>query len=513
MNENSEQSNFNLKQNIFYTSLTILGLTAWYVLTYYSKELDFTVKAILYSFASLIITTTFCSSLYVVIRLVYGLLSMGHDLAMMKHAELLSQAEREKLIAEKMAIRGEVVMQLLTPGQSLVTGNLNNLSLVTAPMTPLAVKPGHALFSGNGYNLGYVPPLPIASSQNGEQIAGAVATLPNSILLSDLLPSEGASLKRIVLGVTVANNQLKPLTIDLDNFVHGAIGGASGWGKSVLGRVIGYQLAACPEKCELAFIDIEGVTFPVFAKSAKLRYPLCDTIAGAVAIARDLIGELNRRKALFANYPLVDKLSEYNAVATDALAPIALLVDESTTLFKQSPDFETNITELALRARKYGIYLILLGQDFKQDTLSTTIRNQLSSRIQLKAQDGTQSRTLLGYPIAKDITRPGQAYAILPGQPMVELQTPYLSKQEAMKVPSFAESPAIPKSIFGLPVAPSQEPGQELSERERKVLELREAGKSWNEIAKKVIGSAGGAQSKAVQDYYESAKKKVSISV
>jgi len=96
---------------------------------------------------------------------------------------------------------------------------------------------------------------------------------------------------------------------------------------------------------------------------------------------------------------------------------------------------------------------------------------------------------------------------------MVELQTPYLSKQEAMKVPSFAESPAIPKSIFGLPVAPSQEPGQELSERERKVLELREAGKSWNEIAKKVIGSAGGAQSKAVQDYYESAKKKVSISV
>ena len=180
-----------------------------------------------------------------------------------------------------------------------------------------------------------------------------LVSLPTKIDLLDLLP-QGSSVNNLVLGVWVDEkaNQLKTVSIGLENFVHGAIGGSSGFGKSVLGRALAYQLFTAPEQVEIGLIDLEGVTFSVFSQAPKLRYPLCDTVDRAVQIAQDLQGELKRRKKLYQQYPTVEKLSEYNAIADRPLAPIVLMVDESTTLFHLSKEFETELTNADVRIVK-----------------------------------------------------------------------------------------------------------------------------------------------------------------
>jgi len=343
-------------------------------------------------------------------------------------------------------------------------------------------------------------------------------SLPNKVDLLDLIP-HGSSINNLVLGVRIdeKSNQLQTVSIGLEDFVHGAIGGSSGFGKSVLGRGIGYQLFTAPEPVEIGLIDLEGVTFSVFGKAPKLRYPLCDTVDGAVKIVQDLQAELKRRKRLFKAYPTVEKLSEYNAIAPTTLPPIVLMVDESTTLFNLSSEFETELTELALRARKYGIYLVLLGQDFTHRTLSTTIRNQLSSRVQLKAQDSTQSRILLGMTKAKDINQPGRGFCILPGRSLVELQTPYLDKQTCLRLQQqkaaettteveslqFVASPKT-ETKFDLKSWLERNPVSQIKTPEKRadrILFLALMGvKSIREITGACYSSIGGKQFKQVQE-------------
>ena len=104
---------------------------------------------------------------------------------------------------------------------------------------------------------------------------------------------------------------------------------------------------------------------------------------------------------------------------------VTLLIDEATALLADKA-IEEQIRTLALRARKYGIYAIMGGQDWKAASLDTAIRNQLSTRVQFKAQDGAQSRVLLGTSEAARIEHIGRAYAVLPGRPRLEIQAPHI---------------------------------------------------------------------------------------
>jgi DNA segregation ATPase FtsK/SpoIIIE-like protein len=153
---------------------------------------------------------------------------------------------------------------------------------------------------------------------------------------------------------------------------------------------------------------------------------VADTEQSALEVLADLVDEMNRRRALYSRFPGCDSLKAYNALTDTPLPAIALLIDESTALLSDRP-VENAIRTLALRARKFGVYAILGGQDWKAASLDTAIRNQLSTRVQFKAQDGSQSRVLLGAPDAANLDRPGRAYALLPGRPRLELQAPFIS--------------------------------------------------------------------------------------
>ncbi len=287
-----------------------------------------------------------------------------------------------------------------------------------------------------------------------------VATLPDKILLPDILPSSGPSLNNITLGVALnKHGQTQPVTAPLSKLVHVAIGGSSGWGKSILLQSLAYQVALAPEPAELALIDLEAATFSPFATSDRLRYAIADTEDDANRILVDLIGELKKRKELFRQHPTVDSLDSYNKIAEGRLPVVALMIDESTALLGDKT-IEANIKTLALRARKYGIYAVLGGQDWKASSLDSAIKNQLSTKIQLKAQSAAQSRVLLGDGAARAIEKPGRAYAITPGERMKEIQTPYISLPMLMTALSSVSTAQLEPAPVVIKPSPAPTPRQ-----------------------------------------------------
>lgn len=254
---------------------------------------------------------------------------------------------------------------------------------------------------------------------------------PTRIPLSGLL-SGPASLNNLVLGVTLdENGQRHIVNGAMSDLVHVAVGGTSGWGKSEFLKMLACQLLMAVERPDVCMIDLEGVTLNAFAQSERLLYPLADNEAAALALLLALNAEMERRKGLFNAHPGVDRLDRYNGVAQQPLNPIITLIDEATALL-DNKDIEGHLKNLTLRARKYGLWLILAGQDWKATSLDTAIRNQLSTRVQFKALNASQSRVLIGEGDAKDIDTIGRALAVLPGKPMLQMQAPFVSHSMMM---------------------------------------------------------------------------------
>ena len=253
-----------------------------------------------------------------------------------------------------------------------------------------------------------------------------VLNWPSRVPLRGLLDGP-ASLNDLVLGVTLdGNGQSHVVRGAMGDLVHVAVGGSSGWGKSVFLQALAFQLVTALEKPDLCMIDLEGVTLNAFAQSERLLYPIADSEQAALALLLALNGELERRKELFNRYPGIDRLDRYNATASEPLKPIITVIDEATALL-DNKSIEAHLKELTLRARKYGLWLILAGQDWKATSLDTAIRNQLSTRVQFKALNASQSRVLIGEGDAKDLDAVGRALAVSPGKPMLELQAPYVN--------------------------------------------------------------------------------------
>jgi len=318
---------------------------------------------------------------------------------------------------------------------------------------------------------------------------------PTRVPLSGILDGP-PSVRDLVLGVTMREDgRSEVVRADMGDLVHVAVGGSSGWGKSVFLRALAFQLARSVDPVDLALVDLEGATFAPFAECGRLLWPVADTEQDALAIFEAITEEMDRRKALYSSFPGVDSLKTYNARALvlsgkdragEPLAPIVALVDEATALLADK-GVENAIRTLVLRARKYGLWCILGGQDWKASSLDTAIRNQLASRVQFKAMSASQSRVLLQRSGAERLDVPGRALAILPGRDIVELQAPVIGYQDIVMA-----------TRNGGPRRDVPEPDQESDEREEWIRELAAQGLSKRQIALEVFGYAGGAAYTAV---------------
>jgi len=95
----------------------------------------------------------------------------------------------------------------------------------------------------------------------------------------------------------------------------------------------------------------------------------------------------------------------------------------------KTSDLYRLIGQVAMRGRKYGITLVLAGQDFKADLLNTRITNQLRTRVQFACATACQSQVVLGRAGAEKITVPGRALVSFGGR-IVEVQTFWVDKAQ-----------------------------------------------------------------------------------
>lgn len=301
--------------------------------------------------------------------------------------------------------------------------------------------------------------------------------LPSRVPLRSLLDGP-PSIHRLILGVAInERGEREIITGDMEQMVHVAVGGSSGWGKSIFLRGIGWQAINALEQPDMAMIDLEGVTLSPFAQSEHLRWPVADSMQSAHTVMNGIVEEIEQRKTLFSAYPGVDSLTRYNQQAAERLAPFILLIDEATALLADK-SIEATLREVALRARKYGVWAILAGQDWKSSSLDTAIRNQLGSRFQFRAMSASQARVLMENPGAETFDVRGRMQAWLPGRPLIEMQAPFVSVEMLA-----TSAPQTPPEIVDDNALPDDE----------RVRMLHSQGLSNRKIEQRVRGYNGGA--------------------
>lgn len=196
---------------------------------------------------------------------------------------------------------------------------------------------------------------------------------------------------------------------------HTLVAGITQFGKSNLLRLMALQ--ARGEGWKLALADPDGRTFTKFEHDEALLFPVAKSLDGCVAVIGQVQELINLRARLYdqaGNSP--DSLDEYNEWAganeIPILQPVLCVLDEfnGTVLGTGGVrgNFASAATQVAWRAAKFGIRLVLAGQDFSKDIVGP-VREQMTTRICLRVANERISDVVLGKIGAERLNQPGRA--------------------------------------------------------------------------------------------------------
>lgn len=243
----------------------------------------------------------------------------------------------------------------------------------------------------------------------------APSTLPKLVDFFDVI--ENREPGHIIIGVD-QDNQLIQLPLAL--LFHQLIGGMSGYGKSIYLRSLVLQLLMESEttNIQIGLADIENNTFPEFRGKEGVRW-YAGSYSEIEQMTRSLLRELEERKLLYESFGAgtPKDIERYNVMARRENKPelpmIVVLYDEFTALMNRTQAVQkrivSDIYQLALRARKYGIFLVLAGHSYKADVLDSTVVGQFSFNICFRVRTVHTSISVLGEGGAEHINEVGEA--------------------------------------------------------------------------------------------------------
>jgi hypothetical protein len=204
----------------------------------------------------------------------------------------------------------------------------------------------------------------------------------------------------------------KPIEIGYGDLSHTIVAGMTRFGKSNLLRLMALQ--AKQEGWQLALGDPDGGrTFGKFANDPALICPIGKTLDATVAVVGRVQELMQERARLFdALSSMPDDLAEYNETAETQLAPVLVMLDEFNGTVMATGgvngSFAQATTIIAWQAAKFGIRLVLAGQDFSKDIVGP-VREQMMTRICLRVENATVSSVVLGRAGAEALAVPGRA--------------------------------------------------------------------------------------------------------
>jgi DNA segregation ATPase FtsK/SpoIIIE-like protein len=163
------------------------------------------------------------------------------------------------------------------------------------------------------------------------------------------------------------------------------------------------------------------------------------------------------------------------------------MVDE-VNMLTGNKDIIDALTKLGQGTRKYGIYCIVGGQNWNASDIPTKLRDNFSTRIQMRAMSRSQSNVMIADGAAADIVNHGRAYVVIPGRIMAEVQTPYISKVDIINALTGRSGPK-PTMPEPLEVA-EPEPTEIEAKAIEAYKEIRDGEKfSWRKATEAAYGS------------------------
>jgi len=304
--------------------------------------------------------------------------------------------------------------------------------------------------------------------------------------MRDLLGAHTPSIHNLIVGVRPTEaGGLDVVTRSLNDLMHVLAVGASGWGKSTWLRSFLYQLARAQEPVEVCAIDTSGSALNALRGWGKLRYPVARTAADACAVLDQVSGEIENRRRMYEQHPHAENLREYNAASGQNMPPWVIVADESTHLLHHK-GMGDPLRDVVQTARQYGVYLLMAGQSAHSKVIDSEIRDQFSSRLCFHTSPPS-SRTVLDDSGAADLHEKGRAMVQLVGTELLELQGPWVSKEDFTR----ALSNGGPRHAMPVTLATAPEPANGngsgakwTPEQAQEVLRMHEAGESDTAIAR-----------------------------
>lgn len=249
--------------------------------------------------------------------------------------------------------------------------------------------------------------------------------LPDLVRLVDV--ARAPSLDALTLGVGTQGT----ITASLHELMHVLAVGASGFGKSAFLRALIWQLAQVKEPVAIVGIDCFGSELNTITDWGRLLYPVARDLPTAEATLQAVMGEIARRKALFAEQPRAHDLLSYNRLAGDPLAPVVMLVDEGTAMLNERGIAEP-LRAVVQTARQFGVYALLAGQNVNHRVMPTQTRDNFSTRLCFHTSAASRHVVLGETP--DDVTVKGRAWMQRPGEMLQQVQCPFVTREEVARV-------------------------------------------------------------------------------
>lgn len=335
----------------------------------------------------------------------------------------------------------------------------------------------------------FAQPGPIPQGENGQPWADVTPAWPAQVPLVGLFNERQPSLHHIIIGVAPrpGNGGLDIISSDLHELSHVLVVGSTGWGKSAWLRSFLWQIAKSREAAEVIVIDVSGSEMNALARWERLRYPVARTPAEAITLLEATSEEVERRMKLYERCPMATKLSEYNRENDELLTPWLVVADECAALLADRSTGDP-LRAVLQQSRQYGVYVVASSVSATATVIPTPLRDMFSTRLAFRTNSG---RVVVEDNRPKDLTVKGRAWAQLSGQPIREIQGPWLNRGEFVRTMT-GDGP-----MLALPEGKANSQDS----REQRVIELLESDVELSDsaIAQIVYGYQNGRSTELVR--------------
>jgi len=192
----------------------------------------------------------------------------------------------------------------------------------------------------------------------------------------------------------------QPVLLDWETFLHLAVLGNTGSGKSIFLQSLVSQ--AIRDDMKLLLSDIDQTTFGMLENHPNLAAPIATSPQAALGLIEQALAECDHRAELFKSLPeRPQKLSEYNALAVKAhlepLSRLLVILDEAstvlTTLGGAKGAMGQALATLGWRGRKFGIHFVFAAQEFTKDIVGP-VRDQVGLTLCFRVRNGQMAERM-----------------------------------------------------------------------------------------------------------------------